>query len=128
MSDPRKTLQTLFRRGSKLVPFGTSRDSKKARGWLDVEYGYAIVSGSRKKLCNRAKFVWAEGKGKDWTVMSHETKQYLLKCLIWVTTSLRTIMRGKSARVGSGFVAESPRNPFPPFQLPTRSRLVGTNA
>jgi hypothetical protein len=33
-------------------------------------------------------------------------------------------MRGKSARVGSGFVAESPRNPFPLFQLPTGSRLV----
>jgi hypothetical protein len=35
-------------------------------------------------------------------------------------------MRGKSARVGSGFVAESPTSPFPPFQLPIKRRfLVG---
>jgi hypothetical protein len=32
-------------------------------------------------------------------------------------------MRGKSARVGSGFVAESPTSLFPPFQLPTRSKV-----
>jgi hypothetical protein len=33
-------------------------------------------------------------------------------------------MRGKSARVGSGFVAESPTSPFPPFQLPIKRRFL----
>jgi hypothetical protein len=34
-------------------------------------------------------------------------------------------MRGKSARVGSDFVAESPRNPLFPFHLPTKGGLFG---
>jgi hypothetical protein len=48
MSDPRKTLQILFRRVQSWSPSEQAEDWKKDPGsWPDVEYGYVIVSGSR---------------------------------------------------------------------------------
>src|SRR5947209_11606143 len=79
MTDPRKTLQILFRESSKLVLFETRAHIRRPRDWGHVKYEYAIVSGSRNGLCNRTKFVWAEGKARTGQLMSHETpsSQYL---------------------------------------------------
>jgi hypothetical protein len=58
--------------------------------------------------------------------MLHDTEQYLLKYLICVSTSVRTIMRGASLPAWDrGFEAESPRIPFSSVSIADHERIFG---
>jgi hypothetical protein len=100
-----------FRQGSKLVLFETGPHSK-TRGLGRCGIWVCIVSGSRNGYATELSLFGQKGRQGLDSDVARDTEQYLLKYLIWVSTSLRTRMRGKSARVGSGFVARVSEKSF----------------
>jgi len=63
-------------------PSGQAEIRRRPGGWLDVEYGYAIVSGSRNSCATELSLFGQKGRqGLDSNV-ARDTEQYLLQYLI----------------------------------------------